>query len=84
MLFRRPVVPGCTDAPDDLDATAGFLTALGVSRIHLIRYHGLGEAKLARLGRSRPPLEGADDARGEPPWRRAIDRLRSHGLEVTT
>lgn len=84
VLFRRPIVPGFTDAPDDLAATAGFLAALGVSRIHLLRYHGLGDAKLARLNRPRPRLVSAGAARDDSAWHRAVDLLRDEGLEVTT
>ncbi len=44
--FRLPLVPGLTDDPDNLEKTADFLKALGQSKIHLLGYHRMGEAKI--------------------------------------
>lgn len=82
LLFRMPIVPGYTDGEDNLSQIAGFLRELGVSRIHLLRYHALGEAKLNRLGFPLQPLGIPQADRGPERTERAAVRLRLEGLEV--
>lgn len=82
--FRLPVVPGLTDTAANLAGVAALLRDLGAARLHLLGYHAMGEAKLARVGSPRPPFE----APGEPPLEarvaRAAATLRAAGLEVVT
>ena len=78
--FRLPVIPEHTDDPVNLAAVAGLLRELGVERVHVLRYHALGEAKLARLGRGDEALSVrgcADDS-----MEQAAASLRAAGLEV--
>ncbi|MBI2058241.1 MAG: glycyl-radical enzyme activating protein [Nitrospirae bacterium] len=82
--FRVPVVPGYTDDPTNLLEIAAFLRGNGVVGIHLLRYHAMGEAKLARVGFPIEPLSLAPEARGSGPLEQAAGYLRSKGLEVTT
>ena len=56
VMFRMPVVPGITDTEINLRQVAGFLRELGRPAIHLLRYHAMGEAKLARIGNPLSPL----------------------------
>lgn len=76
---RLPLVPGFTDAEENLAAWADLLTGLGLSRLTIIPYHRLGETKREWLGREPGPLI-------EPPDPAAVERarrfLRSHGLET--
>jgi pyruvate formate lyase activating enzyme len=53
--IRVPVVPGHTDAEDDLAATASLVAGLpGVRQVSLLPYHRTGAAKARRLGRDYP------------------------------
>jgi pyruvate formate lyase activating enzyme len=57
--IRVPVIPGCTDAPENLNAIARLAASLpDVQGVDLMRYNQLGESKWARLGRDYP-LAGA-------------------------
>jgi pyruvate formate lyase activating enzyme len=56
LLVRTPVVPGCTDAPSNIDAIRRFVreelpTAIGHETLP---YHELGKGKYAALGRRYP------------------------------
>ena len=55
--MRVPLVPGCTDGEDNLDAIGAFVVSLGIRRVELMPYHALGTDKYAALGRP-CPLEG--------------------------
>lgn len=52
MTIRTPVVPGYTDAPENIQAIAKFvLTLPSVTEYELLVYHNLGESKYGALGR---------------------------------
>jgi pyruvate formate lyase activating enzyme len=79
--IRVPVVPGHTDAEEDVAATASLVAGLGgVRRVSLLPYHRTGAAKARRLGR--------DDPLGSlaPPSAERLARLAAlfhrHGLPV--
>ncbi len=79
--IRVPVVPGHTDAEDDVAATASLVAGLpGVRQVSLLRYHRTGAAKARRLGREYP-LDAL-----APPSPARLDALaalfREHGLAV--
>ena len=78
--IRVPMVPGYTDNPEELGRMAAFLASLRrLNRVHLIPYHGLGAAKLRRMGRS-PTREAASP---EPEaLRRAAGFFEDRGLNV--
>jgi pyruvate formate lyase activating enzyme len=84
VLFRMPVVPGITDTEINLRQVAGFLRELGQPAIHLLRYHAMGEAKLARIGNPLSPLGVADGKLAAEGLLRAAEVLRREALEVTT
>jgi pyruvate formate lyase activating enzyme len=84
VTFRLPVVPDTTDAESNLRQVAAFLRHLGTPAIHLLRYHAMGEAKLARIGNPLAPLGIGVGARADEALSRAADFLRREGLEVTT
>jgi len=81
VLFRTPVIPSINDTADNLSATADFLKELDQERIHLLAYHPMGEAKLARLGFPIPPLGLKPDPQALP---RAVSFLEDRGLSVST
>ena len=58
LLARVPVIPGCNDSIDNLQATAQFIaTELDASiRVHVLPYHRLGEAKYDRLEKAGTPF----------------------------
>lgn len=84
VVFRLPVVPGFTDGPSNLLQVAAFLRGLGVASIHLLRYHAMGEAKLARIGCPMPPLGLRDGPDASTSVSHAAELLRAEGLEVAT
>ena len=52
LVIRVPVIPGFNDKPDEIKAIAQFADKLpGVTKIHLLPYHRLGEDKYTGLGR---------------------------------
>jgi glycyl-radical enzyme activating protein len=42
---RMPLIPGITDTPENLEGWGGLLSELGLSKITLVPFHNLGEAK---------------------------------------
>lgn len=85
VTFRMPVVPGLNDSPQNLAATAAFLRELGVFRLHLLRYHAMGQAKLARVGSPIPPLDPVIDPSTTGNAMSAAARLLAReGIEVST
>lgn len=82
--FRMPVVPGITDREPNLRHVATFLHDLEAPRIHLLRYHAMGEAKLPRIASPLPPLGLAEPQRAAERFAYAADFLTRQGLEVMT
>jgi pyruvate formate lyase activating enzyme len=80
--IRFVVVPGLTDAPENVDGLAGYVAGLSnVERVDVLAYHRLGLPKYEALGIGYR-LEGVpepDDAQLEAVRRRFADR----GLVVT-
>ncbi|MCP4125325.1 MAG: glycyl-radical enzyme activating protein [Bacteroidetes bacterium] len=44
--FRMPMIPTYTDTEKNIDEAIGFLKQLGMRKIHLLKYHNMGEAKI--------------------------------------
>ena len=81
MWIRYVVVPGWTDAPEDVEALGAFVQTLPtVEKVELLPYHLLGRHKWEVLG-IRYGLEGV-----QPPPVATMDRIRSQlearGLRV--
>lgn len=52
MIIRLPLIPGCTDSPENIQATAELLSGLkSVVRVDLLAYHQYGMVKYGQLGR---------------------------------
>ncbi|MFQ5811354.1 MAG: glycyl-radical enzyme activating protein [Armatimonadota bacterium] len=63
--LRVPVVPGCTDMPDNIAAIADLAATLpAVEAVELLRYHRLGESKYGTLGLTYP-LTGLEPSTDE-------------------
>lgn len=67
MIVRIPIIPGYTDDPEDIRATAAFIRddLPGVDIVHLLPYEMLGNVKYERLGRryALPSLTSPDESR---------------------
>jgi pyruvate formate lyase activating enzyme len=51
MIFRVPVVPGCTGTEENMAAIAGFIASIDSGlEVHLLSYHSYGSGKYASLG----------------------------------
>ena len=50
VLVRTPVIPGFNDTEDGAREMARRLTCMGATRVQLLPFHNLGEAKYDRLG----------------------------------
>jgi pyruvate formate lyase activating enzyme len=59
---RMPVIPSINDDVQNIRDTARFLRENSQDRIHLLRYHSLGEAKLIRIETRLQPLHLEGDA----------------------
>jgi len=71
VIFRVPVIPGYTDARENIQAAASLAAKMAsVQELHLMRYHRLGESKWKRLG-----FEYALDGIA-PPTEEAMEGLR--------
>ena len=79
--FRMPIIPSHTDDEPNLAAVATLLHELGMERIRLLRYHSMGEAKLARIGRRAAGL--AILPRADASLERATEVLVRAGLQVS-
>ncbi len=79
---RLPLVPGCNDSLENIQATAAFVTGLPkVQALDILPYHQLGEPKWRQLGH---PYE----LHGVPPPNREhvyelADVAREYDIEVT-
>lgn len=79
--IRFVLVPGLTDAPDNVEAVAKIVARWGnVERVEVLPFHQMGKSKWERLGLPyrlrdvQPPDEGLQD--------RVREQFRSHGLTV--
>jgi len=44
--FRLALIEGYTDGPDNLDAIVAFLNSVKHTKLHLLRYHNMGQSKI--------------------------------------
>jgi len=56
LIPRVPLIPTLTAQPQNLNDIARFIREVGLTVVHLLPYHRLGEAKLARLNSPLSPL----------------------------
>jgi pyruvate formate lyase activating enzyme len=82
MWVRYVLVPGLTDAPEDVDAVATFARTLsGVERVEVLQFHQLGAGKWAEL---QLRYQLADVAPPSPALvQRVENQFRSHALTLT-
>lgn len=70
--IRYVVIPGCTDAPQDILSMAQFIAGLkNVERVDLLPYHSLGRHKWSLLGMDYPL------ATTEPPDQERLKEIQS-------
>jgi pyruvate formate lyase activating enzyme len=81
MWIRYVLVPGLTDAGENVDAVARFAATLnGVERVEVLPFHQLGADKWRRLGL---PYQLADVAPPSPTLVASVEqRFQAHGLTV--
>ena len=81
MWIRYVLVPGLTDAPDDVDKVARLISTLNcVERVEVLPFHQLAKSKWADL---QLPYQLADVPPATPELvRRAESQFRAHGLNV--
>jgi pyruvate formate lyase activating enzyme len=81
MWLRYVLVPGLTDAEDDVEKVARFMSTLAhVERVEVLPFHQLGAGKWTDL---RLPYQLADVPPAAPELvRRAEAQFRAHGLTV--
>lgn len=81
VYVRIPLVPGCNDSPENIEATAAFVAGLpNIQKFDILPYHRLGEPKWRQLDYSYE-LHGV-----EPPNREHVyglaDIARTYHVEV--
>jgi pyruvate formate lyase activating enzyme len=81
MWVRFVLVPGLTDALDNVEAVAAFAATLdGVERVEVLPFHQLGAGKWAELGL---PYQLAEAVPPSPELvQRVENQFRRHGLNV--
>ncbi len=50
MIIRSPLIPGYNDTAENAQATASFLTQVGLTEINVLPFHRLGASKYEQLG----------------------------------
>jgi len=79
VVVRTPVIPGVNDREEDIREIARFIgDAGGASAYELLPYHGFGEGKYHRLGRTYPLT------RAEPPSEPQMAALRQIADRVSS
>ncbi len=63
IVFRQPLVPGINDTPENIEATADFLSGLckTAARLELMPYHRMGQGKYRALN-MKYPMDGIETA----------------------
>jgi pyruvate formate lyase activating enzyme len=80
LRIRVPLVPGITDAVENLDQIAVFAATLeGVQGIDLLPFHRIGEAKYRRLGLTAPAIASPSAAQVAA----AKDQFESTGFTIS-
>lgn len=82
LILRYPVIPGCNDSDENVDATINFVNSLGdrFNRIDLLTYHQMGVPTYKRLGR-KYALDGVAQLSGER-MRQIHQRMLDAGLRA--
>jgi pyruvate formate lyase activating enzyme len=78
VIVRVPCIPGLNDDPANIEATAAFVSQLGLHSIHLLPYNTSAGAKYDWLGREYSLPERPTQSREKMEELAAI--CRSHGL----
>lgn len=79
IFLRIPIIPGFTDADDNIHAIGAFCAENDISRVNILPYHKLGSTKHERLGGEYPMPEV--DEPDEEQMRHIADIFQSHGVE---
>ena len=70
LIIRIPVIPGVNDSDENVQATARFVSNIGLEVINILPFHRLGESKYRKTGKI---YEFADQT---PPSDEHMDRLK--------
>ncbi len=81
LIIRVPLIPGCNDSEENIEALIAFMKKLRLSRVDLLPYHRLGVGKYERLGMEYDlkELESYKEERSEV----IKKRLEAKGLQAT-
>jgi pyruvate formate lyase activating enzyme len=52
LVLRTPIIEDFNDSPENMTATAGFMSSIGLREINLLPFHRLGDSKWQQLGKS--------------------------------
>jgi pyruvate formate lyase activating enzyme len=80
IVLRLPLVPGINDDDANLRATGALAARLGIERVALLPFHGLGRDKYPRLGRAYELSDIVAPSTDEVA--RAVQRLQDAGVVV--
>ncbi len=79
LIIRVPVIPGFNDTDAEISAISRFASTLqGVTELHLLPYHRLGQDKYTQLGRQYE-LDGIEPPEN-PKMQRLLETARKSGL----
>ena len=80
LLVRLPCIPGVTDAPEQIRASARFVAGAGLTRVALLPYNGAAGAKYDWLGGDYALAEAR--AQSAATMERLAEVCRAEGLAV--
>ncbi len=81
--IRMPIIPGINDDPASIECAARFLSGIDtITRVVLLPYHKLGEAKYGRLDRDAYKLKDLAPPE-EAHMLEIAEWVRHHGLDVS-
>lgn len=80
VVLRVPLIPGCNDRPEELEALVVLAVGLGIRRVDVMAYHRLGVKKYERLGRVYG-LDGVEQYREEE-VEEVLEMLKERGLDA--
>ena len=80
VIIRIPVVPGCSDSPEDVARAAGLVARLGFTQMELVPYHRLGVAKYCPVRDGIPPGRAGSPSMSAA-WSDLREIVRQSGLD---
>lgn len=80
VVLNLPLIPGCNDSPENLEALASHMRLLGLDRLRVLPFHRLGAHEYEELGMEWPSRELVPQSPGK--LARATGLLEQMGVKI--